>query len=117
MKGAGSRERYAPVARVLWLGGFTLVEVIVVVAILGLIFGVSALAFTSLRVPRELPRFAELRRARAQAIHTGRAVRAVAPTGTGGDRSLLPAPLFLPDGRALGPGVDPLTGAPLDAPR
>jgi len=53
MKGAESRERFAPVARVLWLAGFTLVEVIVVVAIIGVIFGVSALAFTSLRAPRQ----------------------------------------------------------------
>src|SRR2546430_12510556 len=103
MKGAGSRERYAPVARVLCLGGFTLVEVIVVVAILGLIFGVSALAFTSLRVPRELASFAELRRARAEAIHTGRPVRAVAPTSTGGGRPRLPAPPPLP--RASAPGA------------
>src|SRR6266571_4594868 len=34
MKGAESRERFAPVARVLWLAGFTLLEVLVAVAIL-----------------------------------------------------------------------------------
>jgi prepilin-type N-terminal cleavage/methylation domain-containing protein len=92
--------------------GFTLLEMIVVLAILGLIFGVSALAFTSLKTPRESDITRELRRARSEAIHTGRAVVI--------DRNRAPRTayvLFLPDGRAIGPGADPLTGAPLDAPK
>src|SRR5437899_8162013 len=95
--------------------GVTLVELLVVLTILGLMFGVSGLAFTSLRAPRESEWVRQLRRARREAIRTGRPVRAVVSSGTVGDGSLLPAPLFLPDGRALGPGVDLLTGAPRDA--
>jgi len=97
--------------------GVTLVELLVVIAIMGLVFGVSGLAFTSLRAPRDSQWIRELRRAREEAIRTGRPVRATQPLppSTALDRPR--PPLFLPDGRALGPGVDPLTGAPLDAPR
>jgi len=89
--------------------GFTLAEVIVVVAIMGLVFGVSGLAFLSLQAPRSSKRVAALRHARAQAVLTGR------PVDVGDHRSPLTAhALFLPDGRALGTGIDPLTGAPID---
>ena len=91
--------------------GFTLLEVIVVLAVMGLALGISGLALATLKAPRESERIRELREARAEAIHTGRPVRAVF------DHSPLPAPLFLPDGRAIGPGVDPLTGAPRDSAR
>lgn len=98
-------------------GGFTLLEVIVVVAIIGLMFGVSGLAFASLRAPRASEWVRELRRAREAAIRTGKPVRArdLLPPSTALSRPR--PPLFLPDGRAIGPGVDPLTGAPLNAPR
>ncbi len=92
--------------------GFALLEMIVVLAILGLMFGVSALAFTSLKAPRESDMARELRRARSEAIRSGRAVVI--------DRNRAPRTahvLFLPDGRAIGPGADPLTGAPLDSAR
>ena len=87
-------------------------ELIVVVAILGLVFGVSGLAFTALRAPRESAWIVALRRARDQAIVTGVPVRATSPLPPSAafDRPL--PPLFLPDGRAIGPGADPLTGAP-----
>ena len=92
--------------------GFTLLEVIVVMAVLGLITGVTALAFVSLRAPRESDIARELRRARTQAIQTGR------PVITGKNSAPRTAyVLFLPDGRSIGPGADPLTGAPLDAPK
>lgn len=96
------------------VGGFTLLEVIVVLAIVGLVFGVSGLAFATLRLPPQSAWLGALQRARAQAIETGRPVRAAVPTDTGGSpsHSPLPAPLFLPDGRAIGSGADPLTGAP-----
>ena len=92
-------------------GGYTLVEVIVVLAIMGLAAGISGLALTSLKAPRESHRLRALHEARSRAIQSGRPVRAVF------DRSSLPAPLFLPDGRAIGPGVDPITGALHDAAR
>jgi prepilin-type N-terminal cleavage/methylation domain-containing protein len=92
--------------------GFTLLEVIVVIAVLGLILGMSGLAFVGLRAPRESDIARELRRARNQAIQTGR------PVITGNNRApRIAYVLFLPDGRAIGPGADPLTGTPLDAPK
>ncbi len=95
--------------------GVTLVELLVVIVILGVVFSTTGLALTSLRAPRASAWVRELHRAREEAIRTGRQVRAKQPlppaTALGRPRP----PLFLPDGRALGPGVDPLTGAPLDA--
>lgn len=92
--------------------GFALVEMIVVMAVLGMTFGVSALAFTSLKGPRESAVARELHRARSEAIRTGR------PVVTSGNHApLTPHLLFLPDGRAIGPGADPLTGAPIDSAR
>jgi prepilin-type N-terminal cleavage/methylation domain-containing protein len=92
--------------------GVTLVELIVVVAIIGLVFGVSGLTFSSLRAPRESEWRRELGRAREQAIVTGRPVRATMPLPPSAARYRPLPPLFLPDGRAIGPGADPLTGAP-----
>lgn len=79
--------------------GVTLVELLIVLALLGLLLGVSGLALASLREPVESAALSELRRARAEAIRSG------APRSANGV-------LFLPDGRAIGPSVDPLTGAP-----
>jgi prepilin-type N-terminal cleavage/methylation domain-containing protein len=79
--------------------GVTLLELLVVLALLGLVLGVSGLALASLREPRESAELSDLRSARAQAI------RSAAPVRSG-------RVLFLPDGRAIGPHVDPLTGAP-----
>jgi prepilin-type N-terminal cleavage/methylation domain-containing protein len=90
-------------------GGVTLVELIVVLAIIGLVVGVSGLALASLQAPRESVWVRELRRARAEAIRTGR------PVEIRDDRSPLTAhALFLPDGRVLGAGLDPLTGTPVE---
>ncbi len=78
--------------------GITLVELIVVMAVIGLILSVTGLALGSLKIPRESEEAIQLRRARAEAIHSG-AWR----TAHGA--------LFLPDGRVIGADVDPLTGA------
>ena len=92
--------------------GFTLLEVMVVLVVLGLMVGVSGLAFVGLRAPRESNLAGELRRARREAIQTGR------PVSTGGAHAPFTTHvLFLPDGRAIGSGADALTGAPVDAPQ
>lgn len=80
--------------------GITLLELLVVLTLLGLVLGVTGLAFESLRAPRESEQVMELKRARAEAVHSG------APRTAHGVR-------FLPDGRAIGPGVNALTGEPL----
>lgn len=91
--------------------GYTLVEVIVVLAITGLILGMSGLALASLKPPRQSEWVRKLREARAVAIRTGR------PVHTGNNHAPRTTHLFLPDGRAIGPGVDPFTGAPRDSAR
>ncbi|MGH7336029.1 MAG: prepilin-type N-terminal cleavage/methylation domain-containing protein [Myxococcota bacterium] len=77
--------------------GVTLVELLVVLALLGLLVGVSAVSMVSLRQPQEAAEIQETKRARREAIQSG------TPRTAHGA-------LFLPDGRAVGPGVDPLTG-------
>ena len=92
------------------LSGFTLLEVMVVLVILGLIVGMSGLAFVGLRAPRESNLAGELRRARSQAIQTGR------PTATAFNHAPhATKDLFLPDGSAIGSGLDHLTGVQADA--
>jgi len=92
--------------------GVSLVELLIVIAILGLIFGMSGLAFVSLRLPRESEWMREAWAARAWAIRDG------SPTPFPTARPLIrPSVLFLPDGRAIGLGADPLTGAPVNAPK
>jgi len=81
--------------------GATLVELLVALAIIGLVLGVSGLALGTLKAPRETDLALALRRARAEAIRTG------AARTTHDVR-------FLPDGRAIGSGIDQLTGRPLE---
>jgi prepilin-type N-terminal cleavage/methylation domain-containing protein len=80
--------------------GVTLLEMLVVLTVLGLVLGVTGLAIESLRTPRESAQVLDLKRARANAVHSG------VPRTAHGIR-------FLPDGRAIGPGVNALTGEPL----
>ena len=89
--------------------GITLVELIVVLAVLGVIAAVSTLAVSSLRRPAAATSTEVLRRARTTAIRQGRAVTISGQNGT--------TIRFLPDGRAIGAGVDPWTGEPADAQR
>lgn len=80
--------------------GVTLLELLVVLTIIGVVLAMTGLALASLRTPRESQQVSDLRRARSEAIHSG------AQRTAHGVR-------FLPDGRAIGPGVNALTGAPL----
>lgn len=79
--------------------GVTLLELLVVLTVLGVVLGVTGLAIGSLQTPRESQQTTDQRRARATAIHSG-------------TRRTAHGALFLPDGRAIGPNVDPLTGVP-----
>jgi len=89
--------------------GVTLVELMVVLAVLGVIASISGLAVASLRPPIKAELTAALQRARGAAVRQGRAV-----TVSGEDGATI---LFLPDGRAIGRGVDPWTGEVSDAGR
>ncbi len=91
--------------------GFTLVEVVVVLALLGLILGLSALSLASLKSPPESAELRQLDSARRAAIVTG------TPARTGMNHAPRTTYLFLPDARALGPNIDPLTGGHLHAVR
>jgi prepilin-type N-terminal cleavage/methylation domain-containing protein len=95
--------------------GFTLLEVVVALALLSLILGVSGLALASLREPVAAATNQQLIAARDSSIRTGQPVSVtVTFPGTGDDRAPRTAHLlFLPDGRAVGTDVDQLTGAPL----
>jgi prepilin-type N-terminal cleavage/methylation domain-containing protein len=112
----GTRERgVGPVQGRRRPSGVTLIELLVVLVLLGVIFAVSGIALASLGSPRASTRVRQLQAARAHAIRFGLPVLANEDSEIpGGNHSPLPIPaLFLPDGRALGPGVDPLTGAPI----
>jgi len=87
-------------------GGFTLVELIVAIAVLGLTAGVATVAFGNLmrRPPETSTWDARRREARRTAVETAR------PVILRPDSALGSPVLFLPDGRALGEGLDPLTG-------
>ena len=87
--------------------GTTLVELMVVLTIIGIVLGVTAAGFAGLREPA----VASAR----QRLEKGRwiAIRSEAPNIVTG-RDSAGVVLFLPDGQAIGPGVDPLTGEVLD---
>ncbi len=90
-------------------GGVTLIEMMVVLVLLGVLTGVAAAAFGSLRQPQHTGWESQAIRARESAIRSG---RPVVVSGDSGYRAFM-----LPDGRAVGPGLDPLTGEVLHAPR
>jgi prepilin-type N-terminal cleavage/methylation domain-containing protein len=88
-------------------GGFTLVEMMVAIAIMAVTASLAALAFRDAAEPR-VDRSAAVAAARERAIEGRRAVGFSPDSG----RTELRA---LPDGRVLGDsaaGVDPLTGRP-----
>lgn len=82
--------------------GATLVELLVALAIIALIAGLSSVAVGSLRPPPGTGVRDSLRAFRARAIQDGAPI--TASIGATVIR-------FLPDGRVLGGPVDPLTGA------
>jgi prepilin-type N-terminal cleavage/methylation domain-containing protein len=89
--------------------GFTLVELIVTLAVLGLLSGLAAATLGSLQTTEPDTRAQVLTRARERAIRTGTRVRLDDAKGE--------SVLFLPDGRAVGDGIDPFIGGPPNAPR
>jgi len=85
--------------------GLTLVELCAVLVLMGIVLILSGMALTSLRSLPQSQRHQELRRASMQAIKSGQQTLLLTTEDTA---------LFLPDGRAIGAGVDPLTGAPCE---
>lgn len=85
--------------------GSTLVELLVALTVLGMLLGLSAFGVGSLR-PHPT-RSDDVRRAQARALRTGVAIT-LDLDGT--------AMRFLPDGRAIGAGLDPRTGTPASEP-
>lgn len=82
--------------------GITLIELLVVLLLLGLLAGVGSTGVLVLRQPASQALRDTLREARAAAIRLGAPVTLVRDSMT---------IRFLPDGRALGGPVDPLTGS------
>lgn len=86
--------------------GVTLLELVVAIAILTFVLGMSGVALASLRGTHDSEAQRLFAQARAQAIRSGLPV--VTTLGHSHD-SLVPV-LLLPDGRAVGAGVEHLTG-------
>jgi hypothetical protein len=79
---------------------------VVVLTLMGVLAGIGGLAFAGLRRPAEDPWSGSLSAARQAAIDSGITVLLAADS--------VHAPvLLLPDGRAVGKGVDPFTGEAL----
>lgn len=90
--------------------GATLLELIVVLALLGILSAMSALGFQAVRPRPENSWAAGLARARTLAIRGGQPVNYPADSTHSTVR-------LLPDGRAIGADVDPLTGQEVHAAR
>lgn len=86
--------------------GVTLVEMVVVLTLMGVLAGIGGLAFAGLRGPAADPWSGAVTSARQAAIDSGITVLLAAD-------SVHASVLLLPDGRAIGQGVDPLTGEAL----
>lgn len=81
--------------------GVTLLELLVTLVVLGVLVSVSGVAVATLASPGTPPAVRDLQTARATAIRTGKPVSLHLDSLT---------VRFFPDGRAVGTGVDPLTG-------
>ena len=88
--------------------GTTLIELIVALAVLGIVLGVSTAALTAIHHDSPPPAIAQLRAARVRALRDGVAVRIDVRDSTPGAASR--SVLLLPDGRVVGGGVDLLSG-------
>jgi prepilin-type N-terminal cleavage/methylation domain-containing protein len=88
--------------------GVSLIEMTIVLLLLALMAGVSVAALWSLRAPPDSSGVGPLLAGRTRALVTGVPVR-IARWGSDRDSSLAQV-LFLPDGRAIGKGVDPIVG-------
>lgn len=88
--------------------GTTLLELIVALAVLGIVLGVSTAALGAIHRDAPLPAVVLMHAARMRALRAGVAVRLDLPAATAGGP---PTSVFLlPDGRVIGAGFDPLSG-------
>ena len=87
--------------------GVSLMEMAVVLLLLGLMAGVSGAALWSLRIPSASAEGGLLVAGRGKALLTGVPVLVAERDSAGGGS---PTALFLPDGRAIGSGIDPILG-------
>lgn len=81
--------------------GTTMIELLVVLVLLGLVSGISVVAVATLRSPNSQARLDGIQEGRSRAVRSGQEVVLMIDSLT---------MRFLPDGRVLGLGVDPLTG-------
>lgn len=88
--------------------GVTLLELVVALAIVGILLGVSAVGFRGVGTDAARPADRMLAAARDSALRTGTRVHLTLPGADSLGDSI--AITLLPDGRAVGPAVDPLTG-------
>ena len=88
--------------------GTTLIELIVALAVLGIVLGVSTAALSAIHRDVPPPALARVEAARERALRLGVPVRIDRPdSSSAGTAASL---LLLPDGRVIGAGFDPLTG-------
>ena len=102
-------------ARITCVSAFTLIEVVVVLALVGLVAGISTVAMVSLRPTQRTELVATLDSARSVAIRSGTPIHVVLVLSDTAGSPRTAHWNFLPDGRALGPNLDPMTGATYDA--
>ncbi len=120
MMAGQSGQRYSGAATAVSPGisGFTLLEMMVVLVVMGVVLSVSVTALPGVRARNAESLADRLARAQRQAVATGRpvTVTAAVPSASSPDSSVSSILWrFLPDGRAVGPGVDPRNGQVIDS--
>lgn len=91
--------------------GTTLIELIVALAVLGIVLGVSTAALGAIHRDAPLPAVVLMQAARTHALRAGVAVHLDLPSATAGGPPI--SVFLLPDGRVVGVGFDPLSGEAL----